>query len=392
MNRIVVVGGGLSATRVCEQLRAKGYEGELIVLGAESRLPYDRPPLTKAALLEDRDTTLRTDFDLLRADVRLGVTATGVDRDRNVVRSGEGEIPFTGMVIATGATPVRLPGAGRQFTVRTADEAVQLREKLRAGAHVVLAGAGWINAEVATAALRLGCRVTCVEPGSAPLSPVLGPEVGELFLPWWAGVDLRLATSVAEVDEDGVLLDDGTHLDADVVVTGIGVRPEIGWLKNSGIEVDRGVVVDEHLRTTRPGVFAVGDVAARWSPRWNTRLRVEHWDDARTGPETVAAGLLGGSAGAEPLPVHDPVPYFWSDQFGHKIQYVGHHTPSDTVVIRGRGSAKWGVAWLAPDGTLNAHLSVDLPRQMIQARSAIDARTKPDPGILNDPAAPFVQG
>lgn len=387
--RVVIVGGGLAAARTCEQLRSKGFTGELIVLCAEGRAPYDRPPLTKAALLAEQNTALRIDFHHLEADLRLGVAATALDPHRDVVRTTGGEIAFTGLVVATGATPVRLPGAGRQITVRTPEDAAALRAELRPGAHVVLAGAGWINAEIATAALRLGCRVTCVEPTSAPLTRALGPEVGELFLPWWTDVDLRRNTSLTEVTDSGVALDDGTHLDADVVVTGIGVRPEAGWLSGSGVEVDRGVLVDEHLRTTRAGVLAVGDAAARWSPRWRSRLRVEHWDDARTGPETVAAVLLDGSGGGDPLPVHDPVPYFWSDQFGHKIQYVGHHSPEDSVVVRGRGGAKWDAAWLAPDGTLNAHLSVGQPRQMVQARAAIAARAKPDRAGLADPQAPL---
>lgn len=386
MNRVVVAGGGLAASRVCEQLRAGGHEGEMVVLCAESSPPYDRPPLTKAALLEERDTTLRTDFDLLKADLRLGEAATSVDRDGDVVRTDQGDIPFTALVIATGAAPIYLPGSGPQCAVRTAQDAARLRAELRPGAHVVLAGASWISAEVATVALQLGCRVTCIEPGPAPLGFTLGAEVGELFLSWWSKVDLRLGVSVIEVTADGVLLDDGSHLAADVVVPGIGVRPQTNWLADSGIEVDHGVVVDKHLRTTRPGVYAIGDVAARWSARWKKRVRVEHWDDARTGPDVAAAMLLRRTDSADPLPVHDPVPYFWSDQFGHKIQYVGHHGTADTVVIRGRGSAKWGAAWLAPDGTLNAHLSVDQPKQMINARMAIDAGAKPSPETLADPA------
>jgi NADPH-dependent 2,4-dienoyl-CoA reductase/sulfur reductase-like enzyme len=260
---------------------------------------------------------------------------------------------------------------------------------LRPGAHVVLAGASWIGGEVATAALGSGCRVTCVEPGPAPLAAALGSEVGALFLPWWSDVDLRLGVGITEVTATGVLLGDGSHLAADVVVAGIGVRPQTRWLAGSGIEVDRGVVVDEHLRTSRPGVYAIGDVAARWSVRWNRRLRVEHWDEARTGPGVAAAVILGGDGGPEPLPVHDPVPYFWSDQFGHKVQYVGQHSAEDAVVVRGRGSAKWGAAWLAPDGTLNAHLSIDQPKQMIHARAAIDTGRKPNPEALADPEALF---
>ncbi|HVV07805.1 FAD/NAD(P)-binding oxidoreductase [Amycolatopsis sp.] len=369
MGHIVVVGGGLAAARVCEQLRAKGHEGELTVLCAESCPPYDRPPLTKGALNEERDTTLRTDFSLLRTDLRLGVPATSLAPDRDVVHTDGGEIPFDALIIATGASPIRLPGPGPQFTVRTAGDAARLRSRLVPGAHVVLAGASWISAEVATSALKAGCRVTCVEPGPAPLALALGEEVGSRIAEWWSEVDLRLGTGVREVTGNGVALSNGTQVAADVVVTGVGVRPETGWLAGSGVETDPGVVVDEHLRTSRERVYAIGDVAARWSPRWNTRLRVEHWDDARSAPETVA-GVILGSGG--PLPVHDPVPYFWSDQFGRKIQYVGHHGPADTVEIRDAGAPKWSAAWHTPDGRLTAHLSITQPKLMIQARQQIE--------------------
>jgi NADPH-dependent 2,4-dienoyl-CoA reductase/sulfur reductase-like enzyme len=367
MERIVIAGGGLAAARACEQLRAKGFDGTITLVGAERHPPYDRPPLTKAALLEDRDTTLRADFEQLAVDLRLGVRATGLDADRRVVHTTGGPVGYDALVVATGARPVRLPGSGRQYTVRTRDDAAVLRARLRPGARLVLVGASWISAEVATAALRLGCSVTCVESSPVPLGPALGLEVGKQLMPWWSDVDLRLETSVVEVTSSGLQLTDGTHLDADVVVSGIGVRPEVEWLHDAGVEIDHGILVDEHLQTSQPEVYAVGDVAARWSPRWHARLRVEHWDDARTAPTTLAGVILGEA----PLPIHDPVPYFWSDQFAHKLQYVGHHGPEDIVSLRSDGET-WSAAWLQPDGSLTAHLSVDNPRLMIKARAAID--------------------
>ena len=388
MERIVIAGGGLAAARTCEQLRSRGYEGELVMLCAEPHRPYDRPPLSKAALTEEEhDSTFPTDYAELSVDLRLGVAATALDPASRTVRTTGGDVAYDALVIATGASPVRLPGPGRQFTVRTVEDAARLRAELKPGQRVVLVGASWISAEVATAALRRGCSVTCVEAGPAPLSAALGAKVGERFLPWWSQVDLRLGTGVAEVTETGVRLTDGDHVDADVVVAGVGVRPDTGWLAGSGIELDRGVVVDEHLRTSLPGVLALGDVAVRWSPRWNARVHVEHWDDAREAARTVAGVLLHDPSGGAPLPVHDPVPYFWSDQFGHKIQYVGHHGPDDTLVVRGDGGARWAAAWLAPDGRLTAHLSIDSPRQMIDARMAIEAGARPDEAALRDPEA-----
>ncbi|MEY9212207.1 FAD-dependent oxidoreductase [Thermobifida halotolerans] len=387
MERIVIAGGGLAAARTCEQLRSKGYEGELVMLCAEPHPPYDRPPLTKAALVEqDHDPTLPTDYAKLSVDVRLGVSATSLDPASRTVRTTDGELSYDALVIATGASPVRLPGPGRQLTVRTLDDAARLRAELKPGQRVVLVGASWISAEVATAALRHGCSVTCVEAGPAPLAAALGPTVGARFLPWWAEVDLRLDAGVAEVTETGVRLAGGEHVDADVVVVGVGVRPDTAWLEGSGVDVERGVLVDEHLRASQPGVHALGDVAVRWSPRWNGRLRVEHWDDAREAARVVAAVLLHDPSGDTPPPVHDPVPYFWSDQFGHKIQYVGHHGPDDTVVVRD-GGERWAAAWLAADGRLTAHLSVDSPRQMVDARMAIEAGARPDEAALRDLSA-----
>ncbi len=390
--RIVVVGGGLAAARACEQLRREGFEGSLTVAAAEPHPPYDRPPLSKEVLLGTRDdVALRFDPAALAVDLRLGTPATGVDIAERVVRTADGDLPYEGLVLATGATPVRLPGDGEQVTLRTVDDALALRSRLQPGARVVLIGASWIGAEVATAALARGCHAGCVEAGPAPLAQALGTEIGEALLPWWHDVELHLDTKVSAVTDGAVALADGSELPADVVVVGVGVRPETGWLASSGLELDRGVVVDEHLRASAPGVVAVGDVAARWSPRWQARLRVEHWDDAVMAPAVAATTLL--QPDGEPLPVHDPVPYFWSDQFGHKVQYVGHVTAADRMVWRGadgegpvnRGRA---AAWIDPHGRLTALLAIDRPKDVAQARRAIAAGATPVLEKLADTAIP----
>lgn len=383
MTRVVIAGGGLAAARTCELLRRKGFDGEIVLLAAERRAPYDRPPLTKAALRDEFDPTLRTDYEALSVDLRLGAAARSLHPAERVVGTDSGDVGYDALVIATGASPVRLPGDGPQLVVRTADDAALLRERLRAGARVVLVGASWISAEVATAALARGCSVTCVEAAPVPLG-ALGEQVGQRMRPWWSEVDLRLGTGVDAITSGGVALTGGGHLDADVVVTGVGVRPDTAWLAGSGVELDRGVLVDEHLRTGVPGVYAVGDAAARWSPRSGARLRVEHWDEARTAPETVVAQILGTG-----IPEHDPVPYFWSDQFGRKLQYVGHHSAADTLVLRGADSERWGAAWLSPQGRLTAHLGVNRPKQLVPARNAIGAGATPDPESLRDPENPF---
>ncbi len=389
--RIVVVGGGLAAARVCQQLRVEGFAGELVVLGAETHLPYDRPPLSKDVLVGKRDeSALRFDPNALSVDIHLGVEAVGLDAARHVVQTTNGDVAFDRLVLATGATPIRLPGNGEQLTLRTLDDSLHLRERLQPGVRVVIIGASWIGAEVATAALSRGCQVTCIEAGPAPCAQALGSDVARSLLPWWRDVDVLLDTPVGAVVPGGVALRDGTELPADVVVTGVGVRPTTGWLEESGLELKRGVIVDAHLRSSDHSILAVGDVAARWSPRWQAHLHVEHWDEAVTAPTAAARTLLHDSASDELAP-HDPIPYFWSDQFGHKVQYVGHHTADDTVMWRdpGDGTGR-AVAWLAPDGRLNAVLAVDRPKELVQARRAITAGATPDPQRLADPAISYI--
>lgn len=366
--RIVVVGGGLATARVISTLRRKKVTGPIDVVTAEQHLPYDRPPLSKDVLVGAKDSSaLRFDPEKLDVTVHTGRVATGVDTRARMLHTDQGDLPFDGLVIATGADPIRLPGTGEQFTLRTIDDALTLRDRLTPGARVVIIGASWIGAEVATTALARGCAVTCLEYSPTPLARALGTDVAGRLLPWWSDIDLRCSTSVREVADGGVVLDDGTIVPADVVVTGIGVRPAVGWLDGSDVEVDRGVVTDEYCRTSVPGVVAVGDAAERWSPRADRYLVTEHWDDAGGAATTAAVALLGETQ------TYDPVPYFWSDQFGHKVQYVGAHEPEDVahITTTSDSDALDTVTWISPDGILTAWLGVDRPRDVIPARLAI---------------------
>lgn len=380
----MVVGAGMAGSRSCEELRAQGFEGEIVLLGAEPHLPYDRPPLSKEVLAGDLDdTSLEVPWDRLDVDVRLGVTATGLRP--GVVETSGADLPYDGLVLATGARAVTLPGAAGGSVLRTVDDALLLRSRLVPGARVVVVGAGWIGAEVATTAAARGCAVTVVDAGAAPLGIALGDEVGALTVPWYAdaGVELLLATGVASVEPDRVELADGRALRCDVVVVGVGARPDTGWLEGSGLALDRGVAVDEHLRASWDGVVAVGDCAAWQSLRFGTRLRVEHWDDALTAPVVAATTLLGGTA------VHDPVPYFWSQQLGHYLQHTGHAAGADTVVHRGTPGAPdgWSTCWLR-EGRLVALLAVDRPRDVVQGRKRIAAGDPVDAVALADPGLP----
>lgn len=387
VERVVVVGAGLAGLQAVTALRAQGYAGELVLLGQERHPPYDRPPLTKGFLSDDvDDSTLPFDHAELKVDVRYGVRATGLRP--GVVETDAHDQTYDGLVIATGAEPVRLPGTGGHY-IRTRDEALALRAVLRPGARVLIVGAGWIGAEVATAAARRGCRVTVLEQAATPVSHVLPPEVGRHLVPWYsaAGVELRCGQRVGFVHPDGVELADGERLRADVVVVSVGVRPATRWLTGSSLDLDAGVVVGPDLRTSWPGVVAVGDVAARWSPRYERRIRGEHWDDALRSPAVAAATLLGRPE------IYDPVPYVWSEQFGRMVQYAGVPMPDARLVWRGdpTNDPAWAVFWLTADHQVAAVLTVDRPRDLMQARRLAEKGMYVDPGLLADPVVSVKQ-
>jgi NADPH-dependent 2,4-dienoyl-CoA reductase/sulfur reductase-like enzyme len=386
VERIVVVGGGLAGARSVQELRAQGFGGQVVLLSAERHLPYDRPPLSKAVLLGHADgSPLDVPWESLDVDLRLGTTATALRP--GVVETDGGELPYDGLVLATGARP-RMPPTmegPRTHVLRSLEDSLRLRGALVKGARVVVVGAGWIGAEVATAAAAAGCTCTVIEATAAPLSGALG-EVGAVTVPWYTalGIELRLATAVEAVEPDGVALVGGERLPADVVVVGVGAVPDTEWLGSSGLELDAGVVVDAHLAASWSGVVAAGDCAAWWSQRFGTRLRVEHWDDALHAPTTAVATLLGSPA------VHDPVPYFWSEQLGHRVQHVGVAVPGSVRVDRGWPDDPDGfsVAWLAGE-RLVALLAVDRPRDLAQARRRIADGGHVDAARLADPAVPL---
>jgi 3-phenylpropionate/trans-cinnamate dioxygenase ferredoxin reductase component len=379
--KIVIVGAGLAGLRTIEELRARGYTSDVTLIGAESRPPYDRPPLSKKVLTgELDDTSLRADLDSLGIDARLAETAVALRP--GVVTTDADDYAFDALILATGALPIRLPGSGPQSVLRTLDDALALRARLRPGTRLAVVGAGWIGAELATAAATRGCRVTVVEAAEAPLTAAIGPAIGATTVAWYeeAGVELRLGQKVGSIEPEGIALADGELLAADLVVTAVGVRPAVDWLTGSGIEMENGIAVDSRLRTSVEGVYAVGDCASFWSERYGRRLRFEHWDIALHAPEVVAAGLLDGDD------VYDPVPYFWSEQFGRMVQSVGWPGAGDQLVWRGDPATdhKWAVCWLS-EGRLVAALTVSLPRDLLQARRLIEADAAVDPVRLADP-------
>jgi NADPH-dependent 2,4-dienoyl-CoA reductase/sulfur reductase-like enzyme len=378
VERIVIVGGGLAGAMTARALREHGYVGSMVLVCGEPHLPYDRPPLSKAVLAGTQtSTTLEVDYDGLGVDLLVGHRATAL-RDGVLETDGGGAIDVERLVIATGSVPITLPGTGEGVvTLRTIEDSLALHERLKPGAHVVIVGAGWIGAEVATAARAAGCDVTVVEAQGTPLATALGVEIGSMTAPWYeqAGIELRTETAVAAVEADAVHLADGSMLAADVVVLGLGARPDTEWLADSGLEMcRRAIVTDERLATSLPGVYAVGDCAAFPSRRFGVRMRVEHWDNALHAPSVAAANLVGQDA------TWDPVPYVWSEQFGRYLQYAGYHADADEVVRRGDAT----VCWLR-EGRLVAILAVDRPRDFTQGRKLIEAGTAVDVALLSDP-------
>ncbi|MGW7379332.1 NAD(P)/FAD-dependent oxidoreductase [Streptomyces sp. NPDC054794] len=390
--RVVVVGAGMAGVQTAVALREQGFTGTVTLIGAEPHQPYDRPPLSKAVLLGKAEgSAFEVDFDALGIDLRLGREALGVRPGDHELDTEAGPEPYDVLVLATGAEPIRLPGAEGVpgvHLLRTLDDAERLRPVLARQHDIVVVGAGWIGAEFATAAREAGCAVTVVEAADRPLAGALPAEVAAPMTAWYAdsGAELRTHARVARVEPGAVLLDDGTRLPAGAVVVGIGARPATAWLADSGIELGdrREIVADDHLRTSAPDVYAVGDCASFPSRRYGERLLVHHWDNALQGPRTVAANIIG-----EAPAVYDPVPYFWSEQFGRFVQYAGHHPAADTLLWRGDPAGPaWSVCWLR-ENRLVALLAVGRPRDLAQGRRLIEAAAPMDPNLLTDPARPL---
>ena len=335
LEHIVIVGASLAGLSAARSLRAEGFAGRVTVVGEESHRPYDRPPLSKQYLGSGEHTDLGS-HDVEDIEWILGSAAVALDvAGRSVLLADGTSHGFDGLVIATGAAPRVIPEyeKGGVYSIRTLDDANAFRTALETGSpRVVLIGAGFIGAEVASTCVERGLSVTVIERENMPFSRSLGAAVGAELNALYVskGVDMRAGRSVARLLGDeavtGVELDDGSIIDADIVVLSVGVVPATGWLEGSGLPLDNGVVCDENLQVA-PGIVAAGDVA-RWP---NGRLaefrRVEHWEHAITSGEHAARTLLG-----KPDP-YDIIPWVWSDQFGFKLQFVGSSIDHDEVIV-----------------------------------------------------------
>jgi 3-phenylpropionate/trans-cinnamate dioxygenase ferredoxin reductase component len=388
-NGVVIVGGGLAAQRCAEGLRRRGYEAPVRIVCAEPEPPYDRPPLSKQVLagsVEEETVAYRPAwwYEERQIGLLLGARAERLDPEsRTVVLDSGACLGYEKLLIATGGAPRRLPfldGYENVHYLRTLADAGRLRAELVPGAHLAIVGAGFIGQEVAATARRLGVEVTMVEALETPLAPIVGAELGRWFAELHrdegvrviVGAMLEGARGGARAEE--LILADGRRLACDAVVVGVGTAPATGWLSGSGLD-ERGVRVDTAGRTSLPGVFAAGDASIPFDPRYGVHARTEHWDAAAWQGAAVAKAMLGEYPGTPPLPS------FWSDQYGLRIQSVGHPHLGDAVVVEGDPAARDFEAVFLRSGVPVAGLAVGRPRAIPVLRKRIEGadRFAPDP-------------
>jgi NADPH-dependent 2,4-dienoyl-CoA reductase/sulfur reductase-like enzyme len=397
----VIVGAGLAGAKAAETLREEGFDGPVVLVGAEPERPYERPPLSKQYLLgaADRDSAFvhpagwYAEHDV---DLRTATRAVGLDPDRHRVDLESGEtLEYAALLLATGSSARRLGSPGAELdgvhVLRTLADADRLRSELSAGGRrLVVVGGGWIGLEVAAAARHHGNAVTVVEPRPTPLFAVLGAEMGDLFarLHRRHGVDLRTGTTVQALQGtagrvEGVLLDDGDLLPADLVLVGVGAVPNTELAAAGGLRLDDGVVVDSALRTSAPDVYAAGDIARLPSSRADRGIRVEHWANALHGGPAAARAMLGQQV------TYDRVPYFFTDQYELGMEYSGLGGPQDTVVTRGDPAEGGFIAFWTSDGRVTAAMNVDVWDVTAPLQQLIRSRRRVPVAALTDPGTPL---
>lgn len=382
MKHVAIVGASLAGLSAARALRAQGFDGRLSIIGDEARRPYDRPPLSKeflAGSMCEADLALEADDEDLQADWLLGETAISLDTASGAVELAQGSlVAADGVVLATGSRARTWAGAetmGGVHVVRTIDDAIALRADLSPGAQLVVIGAGFIGAEIASTARKLGLEVTVVEASPAPLAVQLGQRLGAVIAgahgahgtTLLCGVGVSRLLGSARVT--GVELTDGRILAANVVVVGIGGIPNVEWLQGSGLTLGNGVTCGAGGETNIPNVVAVGDCAAWYDPAIGAAHRVEHWTGAQERPAIAVQTLL---AGGTHQGTRAKAPYFWSDQYGARIQFAGIARPDDIVTIEeGSCEARSFVATYQRDSQLVAVLGVDQPRLFNRLRRQI---------------------
>jgi 3-phenylpropionate/trans-cinnamate dioxygenase ferredoxin reductase subunit len=390
----VIVGAGMAGGKAVETLREEGFDGRVVLLGAEPERPYERPPLSKDYLRGEAERSsvyLQEDagwYDEHDVEVRTSTHVESLDvAGQGVVLAGGERIDYDALLLATGAEPRRPPIPGTDLdgvhVLRSLEDSDALRGVLDAGGRLVVVGAGWIGSEVSASARQRGMDVALVESQSVPLEGVLGPELGAFYRDVHAdhGVQLHLGTGVEAIEGDGraerVRTSDGTVLDCAAVLIAVGVAPRTR-LAEGVLDVDNGILVNASLRASAAGVFAAGDVANHAHPLFG-RLRVEHWANALEQGPSAARAMLGQDA------VYDRVPYFFSDQYDVGMEYAGHSAPGDTVVFRGDPATREFIAFWLRDGRVTAGMNVNVWDVNEHLQALVRSGAKVDPERLRDP-------
>jgi 3-phenylpropionate/trans-cinnamate dioxygenase ferredoxin reductase component len=396
----VIVGASLAGAKAAETLRAEGFDGSVVLVGAESEPPYERPPLSKdylqgkspRAKIYVHPPEWYTEHDV---ELRLGVTVTGIDRTAHRVTLADGSTqPYAKLLLTTGSAPRQLPVPGADLDgvvhLRTVADSDRIKAGLESVPRVAVIGAGWIGLETAAAGRTAGAEVTIMEAAELPLLRVLGPEAAQVFAELHRdhGVDLRFGVGVAEITgaagrAGGVRLTDGTVVDADLIIVGVGITPNTQLGDAAGLQVSDGIVVGADLRTSDQDIFAAGDVASAFHPLLGKHIRVEHWANALNQPQAAARAMLG-----QPVS-YDRIPYFFTDQYDLGMEYSGYVEPGgyERVVFRGDTAAREFIAfWIDSGGRVLAGMNVNIWDVNDAIQALVRSGRPADPDALADPA------
>jgi 3-phenylpropionate/trans-cinnamate dioxygenase ferredoxin reductase subunit len=396
----VIVGASLAGAKAAEALRAEGFDGPVVLIGDETERPYERPPLSKGYLLgsAERESIFvhpagwYAEHDV---DLRLGTRVSAIDPAAHDITLADGSrVGYARLLLTTGASPRHLPVPGADLPgvlyLRRVADSEQVKATFQAASRVAVIGAGWIGLETTAAARAAGVEVTLLETAELPLLRVLGAEVARVFASLHSehGVDSRYGVQVAEITASGgrasgVLLADGTHVAADAVVVGVGIRPDVQLAEAAGLAVRNGIVVDAQLRSSNPDIFAAGDVANAFNPLLGTHIRVEHWANALHQPETAARAILGQDV------AYDRVPYFYTDQYDLGMEYSGYVEPGgyDQVVFRGDVAKREFIAFWLREGRVLAGMNVnvwdvnDVVQDLVRAARPAEISKLADPDV-----------
>ena len=395
----IIVGASLAGAKAAEELRGRGFDGRVLLVGSEPERPYERPPLTKDYLRgeSEREKAYVHEegfYEQHEIELVTGSAVTAIDlRASRITLEDDRELGYDRLLLTTGAEPrqISVPGADLDgvYYLRTLADCDALRERLESGGRVVVVGAGWIGSEVAASAHQRGLEVTVVDPAALPNERIFGAEIGSFYRDVHAqhGIELKLGEGVDAFEGDGTLArvrtGSGQAVECDFAVVGVGVAPRVQLAREAGLEVDNGILVDDRLQSSAPNVFAAGDVANAWHPFYGQRVRVEHWANALNQGPAAARAML-----SEPVS-YDRIPYFFSDQYEVGMEYSGYATEWDQVVFRGERASGEFVAFWLKDGRVLAGMNVNVWDVNEHVQALIRSRQPVDLTALRDPDTPL---